>query len=694
MSGSQNKVPVKILRDTGAKDSFILSSVLNFSQDSDTGDCLLVQGMGLKTLSVPLHKVSLACGLVNGDVHLGVRPALPISGVHVILGNDLAGNHGWVDGAPPDACAPMLDNPTDGKIECPEVFTACAVTRAMAAKDFAFDHEEWDCERNLHVPDALSISQQELIAEQQGDASLRELFDQVRPSVEAQSAASGYFLQNEVLVRKWVPQGLDCVGDPVYQVVVPMKYRNRVMQCSHDQTGHLGVKKTYCHILRYFFWPRLKRDVAVYIKSCHTCQLTGKPNQTLKPAPLSPIPAVDGPFEHIIIDCVGPLPRSKFGSEYLLTVMCQVTRYPAAYPLRTITAKSVVKALTQFISIFGIPKIVQSDQGSNFSSKLFAQVLKQLNIKHSQASAYHAQSQGALERFHQTLKSLLRAYCTEMQGDWEEGLPWLLLAAREVCQESTGFSPNDLVFGHRVRGPLAVLRDEWYTEEPPSNLREYVNGFRHRLYMAGHLAKQNLEKSQGRMKQLYDRRSERRQFGEGDQVLALLPIVGSPFQAKFMGPYTVERQLSELNYLISTPDRRKRNQLCHINLLKPYYGRECPQIESEISHTPSVVRPVLSAGMVLQSVVGGGEDVAVPDDSVLHGRLKNSECLKNMDGLLSHLSVEQQTELAELIASYPGLFGDTPSKTNLIEHDIDVGDAKPIAEVLQSIGGEEENTRP
>ncbi len=101
------------------------------------------------------------------------------------------------------------------------------------------------------------------------------------------------------------------------------------------------------------------------IKTCHNCQLTGKPNQKIKPAPLFPIPAVSPPFEHLIIDCVGPLPRSKSGSIYLLTVMCASTRYPAAYPLHTITAKSVVKALTRFISVFGIPKIVQSDQGSN-----------------------------------------------------------------------------------------------------------------------------------------------------------------------------------------------------------------------------------------------------------------------------------------------------------------------------------------
>lgn len=48
-----------------------------------------------------------------------------------------------------------------------------------------------------------------------------------------------------------------------------------------------------------------------------------------------------------------------------------------------------------------------------------------------------------------------------MNADWEDGLPWLLLAAREVTQESTGFSPNDLVFGHAVRGPLAALQEDW-----------------------------------------------------------------------------------------------------------------------------------------------------------------------------------------------------------------------------------------
>ena len=152
------------------------------------------------------------------------------------------------------------------------------------------------------------------------------------------------------------------------------------------------------------------------------------------------------------------------------------------------------------------------------------------------------------------------------------------------------------------------------------------------------------------MKHFYDRHSEMQPFSEGDQLLALLPIVGSPFQAKFVGPYTVVRQLSEQNYLTENPDRRKRNQLCHINLLKPYYVSASSQVMSGPSDSPSSeVCAVLTACTVVQSAFCGGEDVVAPDDSLLRGCLKNSESLQNLDVLSTHLTVEKCTELAELI---------------------------------------------
>lgn len=108
----------------------------------------------------------------------------------------------------------------------------------------------------------------------------------------------------------------------------------------------------------FFFWHRLKRDVSLYIKPCHTFQLTSKPNQSLTLLLLIPIPAITQPFENVIIDCVGPLPPSRSGASYLLTVMCQNTRYPAASTLRTITARSVVRAQSWFISFFGDPQVI------------------------------------------------------------------------------------------------------------------------------------------------------------------------------------------------------------------------------------------------------------------------------------------------------------------------------------------------
>ena len=73
--------------------------------------------------------------------------------------------------------------------------------------------------------------------------------------------------------------------------------------------------------------------------------MVGKPNQTIPKAQLQPIPAFDEPFSRVIIDCVGPLPKTKKGCEYLLTIMCASTRFPEAIPLRNIKAKTIVNAL-------------------------------------------------------------------------------------------------------------------------------------------------------------------------------------------------------------------------------------------------------------------------------------------------------------------------------------------------------------
>ena len=122
--------------------------------------------------------------------------------------------------------------------------------------------------------------------------------------------------------------------------------------------------------------------------------------------------------------------------------------------------KCGLKALIKFFTLFGLPKSILSDQGTNFMAHAFQQVMNQLGIKQFKSSAHHPESQGALERFHQTLKTMIKMHCIENSKDWDEGVHLLLFAVRESVQESLGFSPFELVFGHAVRGPLLLLKEK------------------------------------------------------------------------------------------------------------------------------------------------------------------------------------------------------------------------------------------
>ena len=98
-----------------------------------------------------------------------------------------------------------------------------------------------------------------------------------------------------------------------YQILVPPNCRADTLQLAHatPMAGHLGVNKTYQRILNHFYWPGIKKDVKQFCKSCQECQVVGKPNQSIPVAPLKPIPVVEEPFSRVIIDCVGPQPRTK-----------------------------------------------------------------------------------------------------------------------------------------------------------------------------------------------------------------------------------------------------------------------------------------------------------------------------------------------------------------------------------------------
>ena len=228
--------------------------------------------------------------------------------------------------------------------------------------------------------------------------------------------------------------------------------------------------------------------------------------------------------------------------------------------LTSTSAGKIMKSLTNFFSMVGLPKIVQSDQGSNFTSRVFRQAMNSLGIKTVTSSTHHPQSQGALEQFHSTLKKMIRAYCLDHQKDWDEGIPFPMFATRDALQESLEFSPFELILGHTVRGPLSMLKEKWLQGNPANeSLLEYVSRFLTRLQETCELARKRLKTVQSEMKIRYDQNTVHRYFQAGDKVFVLLPLSGHPLKARFHGPNEIIRKVSDLNYVLRTPDRRKKN---------------------------------------------------------------------------------------------------------------------------------------
>ena len=144
----------------------------------------------------------------------------------------------------------------------------------------------------------------------------------------------------------------------------------------------------------------------------------------------------------------------------------------------------------------------------------------------------------------------------------------------------------------------------------------------------------------------------------GDQVLVLLPIPGHPLQAKYSGPYTIEKKINDVDYVVGTPDKRKEKQLCHINMINLYQARD---------H-----EPLGTLCNAVCTVTAGNKEVIE-----IRPRLSNSKILANPQEKLAHLSYDKRRDLEGLLIEFKHLFLDVPGCTDCVYHNVDVGTATP-----------------
>ena len=259
------------------------------------------------------------------------------------------------------------------------------------------------------------------------------------------------------------------------QVIVPTSLVPSILAAVHG-LAHPAANATLREVSKSYVWTGMRRSVKDFCRACLPCQ----PAKVVRHVrtPLQPLKTPGERFSSLNLDLVGPLPSAD-GFTYLLTVVDHFTRWPEAIPLSDITALTCAKALLQhWVSRYGVPLHLVTDQGRQFTSNLWRHLMHILGTKHSMTTSYHPQANGLVERFHQTLKERLMARSQAAgAGTWLDHLPFVLLGLRSAVREDSACCPADLVYGSTVRLPADFL-DQSPSPRPPSTASDYVETLR------------------------------------------------------------------------------------------------------------------------------------------------------------------------------------------------------------------------
>jgi transposase InsO family protein len=288
----------------------------------------------------------------------------------------------------------------------------------------------------------------------------------------------------------------------------------------HEQLSmaHPGRNKTYRLINARYYWPNLRKDIARYIRNCHTCRRTRVPRD-LPPGQLQPLPIPERPWQHISMDFKS-FPKDKKGYNAVFVIIDRLSKRAYSVPChKTTTAKDMAQLfISNVYRTHGAPETIVSDRGPQFISEFWTEFCRILGIKLKLSTAYHPQTDGQTEIMNQYLDQRLRPFINYHQDDWSDLLPIMDFAQAALPHESTGLTPFFIEFGYEPRTSF-----DWSEPPVPVNARERLNRdeaqqLAKRMHGAWQVARDNMQKAQEGQKRQADKKRRKTDFNEGDMV--------------------------------------------------------------------------------------------------------------------------------------------------------------------------------
>ena len=334
---------------------------------------------------------------------------------------------------------------------------------------------------------------------------------------------------------------------------------------------HAGVENT-CNLIRQqFYWPRMKDEVELYVKSCVTCGGCKQPHHYLK-APLKHVITYEV-NDAISIDHIIPTKEggTKRGYHWILSITDVFSGYVLALPCKTKRSEETIRLIEhKWCLRFGYPKEILADNDTSFTSELFNEVCKYFKMKITHGTPYKCASTSKAERSNKRINHALRVTLSDKQiQEWDLYLNFVSFALNGIRSRHTGFSANQIMFGKHLNTPLDLMLDG-----DPITLDNCANKKKTSAYQIYRTiwdivikARRHAALDFGYADTCHNRKMQGPFFAVGDWAFSLIECPQHKFSKRWLGPFEITKKIDDHLYVI---DLGPRDKLVNISKLKPY----------------------------------------------------------------------------------------------------------------------------
>ena len=349
-----------------------------------------------------------------------------------------------------------------------------------------------------------------------------------------------------------LPDG-DC-----WKIVVPREDRPELIRTAHDPptAGHMGVYKTHSRLAEKYYWPKMRNDVACFVRKCPACN-TYKSDPRGNRDQMVTHSKPSRPWEMISTDLMGPLPRSTKGNAFILVVTDYFSKFSLVFPLRKATSSIIIRRIEEHVFLmFGVPRLLLCDNGPQYRSAEFRKFVGKYDCSIKFNANYHPRA-NPTERQNRTLKTMLAMYVKENHRLWDANIHSLACALRTARQEVTKVSPYFVNFGRNMcLSGKDYARDMTAADKTTDDTTQPLQSSRNEAFMKMFAdVKRRLEKASEQGVARYNLRKRAAEFTVGQRVWKRNYVISDAAKnfskklaPKYVGPFIIHRRVSPWTY--------------------------------------------------------------------------------------------------------------------------------------------------